>query len=222
MLGGRMAGCFRSRLESALSTSSVKVVRHRDDDFVCEGLWKKRRTSPQSRGGEMHAVARLTHWSERIVPGRHNHLRGKRELRRVCASANKREAMRVQTSLSCEGNMARQRVVLSSLLVLLRRVWSASVTLRLSYPMTDGARMKFRSWLCHVLSIAKLHRPDCEHCNPLWRCRGFDMQKRLEELSQEPPRKERLEAVEMPRLRSPAKAQGDRDRRVSREKPAQV
>ncbi len=83
--------------------------------------------------------------------------------------------------------------------------------------------MKFRSWFCHVLSIAKLHRPGCEHCNPLWRCRGFDMQKRLEELRQEPPRKERLEAVEMTLLRTWAKVlQTDRDRSLSRAKQAQV
>ena len=81
--------------------------------------------------------------------------------------------------------------------------------------------MQFRSWLCHLLSFAKLHRPDCEHCNALWKCRGFDMRKRLEELRQREPEQERLEVVEIMRLRSPASVlQTDKDRNGAMKKPA--
>ena len=37
--------------------------------------------------------------------------------------------------------------------------------------------------ICRLLSLLKLHRLDCENCNPSGSCRGEDMRKRLEELS---------------------------------------
>ncbi len=52
--------------------------------------------------------------------------------------------------------------------------------------------MKLRGWLCQALFFAKIDRPDCEHCNALWRCRGFEMRQRLEELRKQEPGRDRL------------------------------
>lgn len=41
-----------------------------------------------------------------------------------------------------------------------------------------------RNW-CAALTILKLHRPDCEHCNLMDECRGAYMRKRLQQLCQE-------------------------------------
>ena len=39
--------------------------------------------------------------------------------------------------------------------------------------------MKLR---CYLLSVLRIHGPDCEHCNAHETC-GYEMRKRLEELS---------------------------------------
>ena len=39
--------------------------------------------------------------------------------------------------------------------------------------------MKLR---CHLLSLLRIHHPDCEHCNVRETC-GHEMRKRLEELN---------------------------------------
>ena len=49
--------------------------------------------------------------------------------------------------------------------------------------------MNLRSRICYLLSLLRIHNPDCEHCKAHETCWG-DMQKRLEELSwrtQPPP-----------------------------------
>jgi hypothetical protein len=35
---------------------------------------------------------------------------------------------------------------------------------------------------CYLLSLLRIHRPDCEHCKALEKC-GLDMRERLEELN---------------------------------------
>ncbi len=35
---------------------------------------------------------------------------------------------------------------------------------------------------CNLLSLLRIHRPDCEHCNARETC-GHEMRKRLEELN---------------------------------------
>lgn len=40
--------------------------------------------------------------------------------------------------------------------------------------------MNLRPHLCHLLSVLKIHDPDCEYCNET--C-GYEMRKRLEELN---------------------------------------
>jgi hypothetical protein len=47
-------------------------------------------------------------------------------------------------------------------------------------PADQGGDLK--SWSCHLLSILRLHSPDCENCNPGAGCRGENMRARLEEL----------------------------------------
>jgi hypothetical protein len=42
--------------------------------------------------------------------------------------------------------------------------------------------VNLRQWICHLLSVLRIHSPDCEHCEPGRRYRGKDMRKRLEEL----------------------------------------
>jgi hypothetical protein len=42
--------------------------------------------------------------------------------------------------------------------------------------------MRWRRWLCGLLGILKMHRPDCEHCSAYTKCWGSDMRKRLEDL----------------------------------------
>ena len=39
--------------------------------------------------------------------------------------------------------------------------------------------MKLR---CYLLSLLRIHRPDCEHCKPREKC-GIEMRERLEELN---------------------------------------
>jgi hypothetical protein len=41
--------------------------------------------------------------------------------------------------------------------------------------------VNLRQWICHLLSVLRIHSPDCEHCDPGRRYRGKDMRKRLEE-----------------------------------------
>lgn len=44
--------------------------------------------------------------------------------------------------------------------------------------------MLSRQWLCQVLFLLRLHKPNCERCR-LWQlqqCRGIDMRERLEQL----------------------------------------
>jgi tRNA(Ile2) C34 agmatinyltransferase TiaS len=41
-------------------------------------------------------------------------------------------------------------------------------------------RLRFR--ICHLLSILRIHNPDCEHCNARATC-GEEMRERLEELN---------------------------------------
>jgi hypothetical protein len=39
-----------------------------------------------------------------------------------------------------------------------------------------------RRWICYLLSLLRIHRPDCEHCDACECCWGEDMRKRLNEL----------------------------------------
>jgi hypothetical protein len=39
-----------------------------------------------------------------------------------------------------------------------------------------------RYWMCYLLSLLRIHSPDCERCNAREMC-GYEMRKRLEELS---------------------------------------
>ena len=41
-----------------------------------------------------------------------------------------------------------------------------------------------RSRICHLLSILKIHNPDCEHCKAKLTC-GLVIRKRLEELDRQ-------------------------------------
>ena len=42
--------------------------------------------------------------------------------------------------------------------------------------------MNQRRWMCYLLSLLRIHSPECEHCNP-HETRWDEIQKRLEELS---------------------------------------
>jgi hypothetical protein len=42
--------------------------------------------------------------------------------------------------------------------------------------------VNLRHWICHLLSLLRMHSPGCENCNPGGRYRGEDMRKRFEEL----------------------------------------
>lgn len=42
--------------------------------------------------------------------------------------------------------------------------------------------MNSRTRICYLLSILRIHRPDCEHCSA-WKMCGHEMLKRLEELN---------------------------------------
>jgi len=39
-----------------------------------------------------------------------------------------------------------------------------------------------RCWMCSLLFLLRIHRPDCEHCHVRETC-GYEMRKRLEELN---------------------------------------
>lgn len=45
--------------------------------------------------------------------------------------------------------------------------------------------MSFKRGLCIVLTLLRMHRPDCERCSALQECLGHDMRKRLEELREQ-------------------------------------
>ena len=42
--------------------------------------------------------------------------------------------------------------------------------------------MNLRPWACYLLSLLRIHRPDCEHCSVRETC-GDEMRKRLEDLN---------------------------------------
>jgi len=54
-----------------------------------------------------------------------------------------------------------------------------------SFALCGGAVM-LRPRICHVLSVLKIHRPDCEHCMARLTC-GHELRKRLEELNARTP-----------------------------------
>jgi hypothetical protein len=45
--------------------------------------------------------------------------------------------------------------------------------------------VSFKRGLCIVLTLLRMHRPDCERCSALQECLGHDMRKRLEELREQ-------------------------------------
>jgi hypothetical protein len=49
-------------------------------------------------------------------------------------------------------------------------------------------RRILKSWSCYVLSILRIHSPDCETCNPGGSNRGEEMRARLEELQRTAPK----------------------------------
>ena len=46
--------------------------------------------------------------------------------------------------------------------------------------------MNLRVRMCYLLSLLRIHQPDCEHCNADQTC-GEQMRKRLEELARRTP-----------------------------------
>ena len=43
--------------------------------------------------------------------------------------------------------------------------------------------VNLRLHLCHLLSVLRIHDPDCEHCYPRDTC-GYEMRQRLQELNE--------------------------------------
>lgn len=67
--------------------------------------------------------------------------------------------------------------------------------------------MNLRRQTCHLLSLLKIHSPDCDHCNDRSMCWG-EMRKRLEELnwwtqSRSPRDGDHGEVVEVPDSKLP-------------------
>ena len=60
----------------------------------------------------------------------------------------------------------------------------------------------YRPQVCYVLSLLRIHKPDCEHCMARERC-GDDLRKRLEELDvrilHQPPASENQDRQQLPR-----------------------
>jgi hypothetical protein len=53
-----------------------------------------------------------------------------------------------------------------------------------------------RNWSCYLLSIVRLHSPDCEYCDPGASQRGEYMRTRLEDLQSTEPRGEDPERLD--------------------------
>src|SRR5258708_24264450 len=67
-------------------------------------------------------------------------------------------------------------------------------------PKLFGLIQNFRPRICYVLSLLRIHRPDCEHCMARQSC-GDELRKRLEELGwrTRPPSHENQEPRKLPR-----------------------
>jgi len=48
--------------------------------------------------------------------------------------------------------------------------------------LMDGLQKRILRYICHLLSLMRMHSPDCEHCNAGKRCSDENIRKRLEEL----------------------------------------